>query len=309
MDTRDLKYFITIAEEKNISKAAGRLSVAQPTLSQFLNKFEKEVDSQLFIRMGHGVRLTYAGEVFLRYATHILSEFHRAQSELNDIKKLNSGRILFGIGPYRGSGLFPPILRKFNEHYPNIKLEIIEEESLILERLIASGKLDVALVASNSALTNVEYVPYKKDEVVIIASKSHPILKVAHPATDNTSFPYVGYDEFVKYGFLLGRSDTILGQVALEEFAKCKKQPPIISRNLNAFFAAALAAKGVGLALTYASCSRLFPNARFLSLKPDGRYIDLYLAYPKNNYKSKAVQAFTKLIFDMKKKEENQHRK
>jgi DNA-binding transcriptional LysR family regulator len=307
MDTRDLKYFVVIAEEKNISKAAERLFVAQPTLSQFLNKFEKEVGSKLFIRMGRGVRLTYAGEVFLRYATHILTDFHRAQGEVNDIENLNSGMIIFGISPYRGSGLFPPILRKFNERYPNIRLEIIEDDSFVLERLTASGRLDMALVGSNTALTKVEYVPYKKDEVIIIANKAHPILQYANPATENTGFPYVAYDDFVKYGFLLGKSDTILGQVALEEFAKCKKQPPIISRNLNAFFAASLADKDVGLALTYASCSRLFPNAKFLSLGPDGRFIDLYLAYPKNNYKSKAVQAFTNLIFELEEQSENQH--
>ncbi len=301
MDTRDLMYLVVIAEERSISKAAERLYIAQPTLSQFLNKFEKEIGSQLFIRMGRGIRPTYAGAELLQYARHMLADYHRMQNKLHDIEALNAGRILFGISPYRGAGLFPPILKRFNELHPAIDLEIIEDNSLALEKLIATGKLDMALTASNSNLMKVEYVPFIQDEVVVIANKEHPILQEAHTSTHNKNFPYVTFDSVMNYGFLLGKSNTILGQIATKEFAKSKKRPHIISRNLHAYFAAALAAHGVGLALTYRSCNTHSTDVALLSLGDAGYYVDLFLVYPQNNYKSKAVQALTKIMFEIQK--------
>ena len=88
MEMKELDYFIAIAEEKSISKAAERLFMAQSSLSQFLSILENNVGSKLFIRTSRGVRLTQEGELMLQYAYKTLAEYRSVQNEIKDMKQL-----------------------------------------------------------------------------------------------------------------------------------------------------------------------------------------------------------------------------
>ena len=94
MEMKELDYFIAIAEEKSISKAAERLFMAQSSLSQFLSILENNVGSKLFIRTSRGVRLTQEGELMLQYAYKTLAEYRSVQNEIKDMKQLKSGRVM-----------------------------------------------------------------------------------------------------------------------------------------------------------------------------------------------------------------------
>lgn len=90
MEMKELAYFIAIAEERSISKAAERLFMAQSSLSQFLSILENNVGSKLFVRTSRGVRLTQEGELMLQYAYKTLSEYRSVQNEIKDMKQLKS---------------------------------------------------------------------------------------------------------------------------------------------------------------------------------------------------------------------------
>ena len=84
MELKELEYIVTIAEEGGISKAAQKLYLAQSSLSQFLSRYESELDVKLFQRTGSGVRPTAAGEVFIRNARQMLQQFERVKTELKE---------------------------------------------------------------------------------------------------------------------------------------------------------------------------------------------------------------------------------
>ena len=180
MDMKELTYIVTIADEGSISRAAEKLYMAQSSLSQFLQQYEAELGTSLFMRTARGVRPTPSGAVFLAHARQILLEYHRAKSELWDIEELKGGQIELGISTFRGTYLLPRVLKRFQELYPNIHVEITEKDSLFLEDMLLEGLLDIALLGLPSIKLNNHVDFLTRDEIYIVAAKNHPVMQHVH---------------------------------------------------------------------------------------------------------------------------------
>src|SRR5699024_2838314 len=105
MNERELLYIKTIADTKSISKAAEELFIAQPSLSQALQRIEKELGTHLFIREPRGMKLTYAGEKYYLMAKEILDIYSDFKSEITHINELKSGRLVIGVARYMGMNI------------------------------------------------------------------------------------------------------------------------------------------------------------------------------------------------------------
>ena len=147
MELKELRYIVTLAEEGSISRAADRLFMAQSSLSQFLQQYEKELGTVLFARTAKGIRPTTGGANFIENARQILLQYRRAENELWDSVNLEGGRIIFGISSFRGRYMLPGILADFQQKYPKVKVDIVEANSMELEEELTAGKLDLAVVA------------------------------------------------------------------------------------------------------------------------------------------------------------------
>ena len=134
MELKELEYIVAIAEEGSISKAAQRLYMAQSSLSQYLSRCEAELQVKLFARTGAGVRLTAAGEIYVRNARQMLWQYHRIRSELQETEQETGGRILFGISSFRGAALIPPVLKRFRTAFPAVEVRITELNSSELKK-------------------------------------------------------------------------------------------------------------------------------------------------------------------------------
>ena len=165
MEIRDLEYFIAIAEEKSISKAAGRLYMAQSSLSQFLSSYEANLGYPLFIRTASGVRLTEAGKLLLDFAYQSAAAYHRVQDQMQDIANLKGGHVILGISSFRGSYLLPPVLKVFRSKYPDIHVRIEEQNSLALEQMLLTGEIDVALLAMPEKHSRIKAQFLMEDEI------------------------------------------------------------------------------------------------------------------------------------------------
>lgn len=297
MDFKELTYIVTIADEGSISRAAEKLYMAQSSLSQFLQQYEAELGSRLFNRTARGVRLTAAGTAFIYHARGMLQQYHRAQSELGDIESLQGGRIELGISTFRGGYLLPPVLKRFRDSYPNVHVEITELDSAMLEERIIGGYLDIGLVALPLARLKHKTDFLMRDEVVLVAHKSHPVMEFAQHAPDGRS--WVRFEDAAHFEFILGGPGTMLGRIARMEFRKRDMVPIAYNTNITAPFAAALARSGAALALTYHSCRETSSETAYLSLGPEGIFIELALAYPPDGYRSKATMALGELMHEM----------
>lgn len=292
---KEFVYLITLAEEGNISRAAERLYMAQSSLSQFLQQFEAELGVKLFIRTSKGIRPTHNGEEFISHARSMLLEYQRAKNQLWDNENLTAGKIMFGISTFRGLRMLPKILKRFNEKYPKVSVEVIEENSMRLEELLLEGRLDLAVVAMPTVKLNNEVSILKRDEILLVANKEHPVTEHMHKIQGAPGY-WIDLKDTVQYEYIMSGYDTILGSFGRERLRREKLKWISSNNHISAPMAVAMAREGLGLAFTYQSCAEAYDNIQYLRIGREGAFLDLGIAFPSGEYHSKGAREMEKVV-------------
>ncbi|MFC5470648.1 LysR substrate-binding domain-containing protein [Cohnella suwonensis] len=147
MTPQHLKYVLTLAEEKNFSKAAQKLFITQPSLSQFIKNLESQLNVQLFDRSTAPIRLTYAGEIYVDAAHKIQAVQTELDNQLTDLHNLNLGELRIGTTPFRASCLLPKSIGAFRQKHPRVNIHIVEDKESALESMLSEGNLDMCILA------------------------------------------------------------------------------------------------------------------------------------------------------------------
>ncbi|MER6910275.1 LysR substrate-binding domain-containing protein [Streptomyces sp. NPDC000594] len=176
MQFQQLVYFVAVAETRHFTRAAERVHVAQPSLSQQIRALEKELGAELFSRARGNIALTDAGEALLPLARRILADADTARQEVQELARLRRGRVRLGATPSLCTGLLPELLMVFHQRHPGIRLLIEEGGSHDLVRQLARGALDLALIVlplppGSPALTTVELL---HEDLVLVSASSTP---------------------------------------------------------------------------------------------------------------------------------------
>ncbi len=145
MEMRQLNYFIALAEETSVSRAAVKLSVAQPAISRQIRMLEEELGVALFHRTGRGMKLTSAGRFFESRLRTILSDLQELEHDVRQQKGLIEGKVVLGLPPTESHILVPRLLRSLRQSHPGIELRIVEAFSGDVSELLTTGHIDVAL--------------------------------------------------------------------------------------------------------------------------------------------------------------------
>ncbi|MBD0736696.1 LysR family transcriptional regulator [Streptomyces sp. CBMA29] len=177
MQFQQLAYFVAVADARHFTRAAERVHVSQPSLSQQIRALETELGAPLFSRARGNITLTDAGEALLPLARRILADADTARHEVLELAQLRRGRVRLGATPSLCTGLLPDVLRVFHDRHPGVRLLIEESGSHDLVRELARGGLDLALVVlplpnPSPALTTVEL--FQEDLVVISSAAAEP---------------------------------------------------------------------------------------------------------------------------------------
>jgi DNA-binding transcriptional LysR family regulator len=146
MDIRQLKYFLTIAEEGQITSAAKKLHMAQPPLSQQLKLLENELGVKLVERGARTIKLTDAGEILLNRARQILELSDAAVKEISDFSKGVKGTLYIGTVSSSGTTLLNERMADFHENYSGVKFEIFEGNTFTIIDLLNKGIIEVGIV-------------------------------------------------------------------------------------------------------------------------------------------------------------------
>ncbi len=177
IELRHLRYFVAVAEEGHITRAAERLGIQQPPLSQLIKAIERELDAQLFRRKPRGVELTEAGRTFRANAQALLAQYERMFDLTRSAARGESGRLCIGVtptGPFHPS--VPTIIRAFRELYPRVTVTIDEcLRTQLLEQLRAA-KLDVAFLrASIAEFPDLMVHPLLVEPMIVALPTGHPL--------------------------------------------------------------------------------------------------------------------------------------
>ena len=152
MELRHLRYFIAVAEERHITRAAERLGMQQPPLSQRIKAIERELDVQLFRRKARGVELTEAGHTFLDNARAMLAHFDHTFETTRRTARGEQGRICVGVTPTTPFHPFVPrVIRAFREAYPQVFLRLEERLGNELVEQLRNERIDAAFIRTQIA--------------------------------------------------------------------------------------------------------------------------------------------------------------
>ncbi len=146
MDIKQLIYFISIVKENNITKAAEKLHVSQPSVSKFLRMLEEELNVSLIERNTRNFKITDAGRILLHRAEQVVELLETTVKEVKNYSERFKGTLSIGTIPSSGVELLPERLDFFHKNYPSINFEIREGDTYKILELLANGKVEIGLV-------------------------------------------------------------------------------------------------------------------------------------------------------------------
>ncbi|PTM57653.1 LysR family transcriptional regulator [Desmospora activa] len=303
MELRQLRYFVEAARLSNFTRAAERLRVAQPALSQQIGNLERELGVALFDRSRRGVKLTEVGEAFLIGAERTLTEAQRAEDEAKGFVGLPRGKVTVGALGSLVQAKLPQMLVAFRQAYPEVEVSIWEETTFLLFGALQTGDLDLAIihvldgafprqVAGLKPPPGVVVTPLYEDELVLVVAENHPLAK-----REKVSFRELQEQPFVCFREGSGIRAILLAACAEEGF-----QPHIPYESTTP---RSLVAAGLGVAVLSRSMVKLpGPPVAVVSLEPPlsrsvaifrikGRYLspaaETFLRYAENYLTSKQL--------------------
>lgn len=178
MELRHLRYFITVAQELNFTRAAERLHIAQPPLSQQIQALETELGLQLFDRKKRPLELTVAGQVFLEEACLVIAQVERAIALTQRANRGEIGRLTLGVNSAIANSLLPDILRTFRDRFPDVKLVLRELTSFQQIQDLGDRRIDVGFDSLPNPYKNeaeLTFMPILEEPLVIALPENHPL--------------------------------------------------------------------------------------------------------------------------------------
>jgi DNA-binding transcriptional LysR family regulator len=171
-----LAYFVAVADTRHFTRAAERMRVAQPSLSQQVRALERDVGAELFHRIRGNLSLTEAGETLLPFARRMLAEVESAYQAVRELDELGRGRVRLGATPSLCTGLLPAMLAGFRAAYPGIELTVHESGSRDLQTELSEGGLDLAIIVDSRLRdeNRLSTLPLLIEELVVISAKDRP---------------------------------------------------------------------------------------------------------------------------------------
>lgn len=292
MELRQLQYALRIAEEHNFSRAAEKLHIAQPSLSQQLSKLEKEIGVLLFQRTTNSVELTYAGSIFVQKAQQIIDMVEQLKQEMEDISEMKKGRLVIGSMPMTGSTILPFVLPVFQSAYPNIELLLIEETSANLEILTSQGQTDLSLLMLPLREDTLVYDPLLEEKIVLAVPPGHSLASLYSKEKE------VPVSMLKNEPFIALKKGQGFRQLTKELCERAGFTPQIVFESSNMETIQSLVAAGMGVAFVpFFISKRAWSEMSPVHLPLQGHPTrSLVMARRKGRYMSKAAEAFVEVM-------------
>lgn len=276
--------FLTVASELHFSRAARRLHVSQPALSQQIRSLEKTLGAALFDRSSRATELTPAGRVLLDAAPRVLFEAERAQSLVSQAADGAVGLLVVGSVGTALASITPRILRAMRASFPDLQLEVSQQDTAAQITALADGRLDVGLVRAAPATATVAVEHLVSEPLLAAVPGDHPLAE-----RDEIEPEALAGEPFVLWPRPLGMAffDIITSYCRDHGFS-----PRIVAEGADIETQLGLVAAGLGVSLQPAYYANLRPpGVVFRSLSGDVPMVALQVAWRRAD-RSPAVAHF-----------------
>ena len=285
MDTRLLRYFVAVAEERHFGRAAQLLHMAQPPLSQQIKQLEEQLDTQLLVRTTRKVELTPAGELLLARARVLLLELEQLERDVRLVGQGATGVIRLGSTGSATFRLMPRLIEASAQQMPGLQLNVRGEMlTPQMTEALTEGRLDLAILRPPVSGQDIDYMLLERDQLAVVLPAGHPL--AAQPELELAA---LRHEKFICYPQYSAVNTVFIEACRRAGFVPDVAQEVSETSTLLSFVAAGL---GIGLL----PMSQYFPHDTKLVFRPlrNAPSVDLAIAWKAGN-PSALVQNFLRL--------------
>ncbi|MDT6963316.1 LysR family transcriptional regulator [Cupriavidus sp. SZY C1] len=174
MELRHLRYFVAVAEERNFTRAAQRLHIAQPPLSRQIQQLEEELGVQLFERNARPLKLTETGKFFYSHAVHLLAQTSELESMTRRVGNIERSLSVGFVGSTL-YGMLPKIIRRFRDENKSVELSLHEMSTMDQIRALKDGRIDVGFGRIRHEDANIRRVILREEKMIVALPIGHPL--------------------------------------------------------------------------------------------------------------------------------------
>jgi DNA-binding transcriptional LysR family regulator len=302
MEVRHLRYFVAVAEEGSFTRAAARLGIQQPPLSQQLQALERELGVRLFERLPRGVELTPAGTAFLEDARAMMAGLETAKGRARRVASGIQGSVVLGLATSAATHrIVPDAVALFRARYRDVHLAFVEGNAAALTEALLAGHADAALLRSpvdQPASLRIESL--FREPMLATVPATHPLAARAA----RRSPPHVTLRELAAEPLILVRRPGAPGMYA-DFLAACNKggmKTQVVAEVRNMLTNILLVASGVGVSVVPASMAGIqAERVRYLRLRGAGQLAAPLTLLTRRDETNPAVARFAAIAHEVAK--------
>ena len=290
MELRYLKYFVTVAERQNFTRAAEQLHVAQPAISQQIKSLEEELGVSLLHRTKRSVKLTAAGNAFLSEAKEILAHAELSKQIARRAARGETGSLAIGCVSASVSGFLPELIQSYRKRFPAVRVHLFELTPEQQLQAFARKKIDVGFTRPLAASDEKNFTQERiyRDRLMLAVPETHSLAKAGQ----------VRLEKFAAEDFVMFKRSEApkLVDAMTQLCAKAGFTPQVVSEPPMIHTVLMAVAAGIGVAIVPGCVRRpRQPGVAFLPVRPVSPVIDLVLTRPKGE-PSPTVSAWLELV-------------
>jgi DNA-binding transcriptional LysR family regulator len=210
-DLTDLQLIVNIGDASSLTRGAEKSHLSLPAASNRVKNLEDHFGTRLFHRNSQGVTLTPSGEAFLRHARLVLRQIDHLRGDIHEYARGIKGQVRMLANTTAMTEFMPAVLSRFLASHPDVTVELRERLSYLVIKAVSEGSADIGIVAGKPASSELEYIPYREDRLVLVTPIEHPLSDLTEVAfSDTLAFEYVGLSEWSAiHAFLIQAADKL----------------------------------------------------------------------------------------------------
>lgn len=291
-----LRIFYEAAKHLSCTKAAKKLYITQPAVTTQVKLFEEYCNLKLFKKKGRKLYLTDEGRTLYEYARKIFEYEKEIEGVIEELRELKRGVLRLGTTKTYARYFMPFLITSFHEAYPQIKIHLDEGSSLDMIHSLLELKNEVAIIAKANDSSDIRFIPFSHEELVLILAPDHRLAQRRR----------ISLDKLIGEPIIMKEKGSGTRKVINELFERRGITPNILMETSNTEFIKQLVQRGEGISFVVREAASIELQEKKLatvSIKGEKLFLDVSIAYLKNQHLSSPAQAFLDILFKMAPKE------
>jgi len=292
MNLNQLRVFYEAARTGSFTSAAKKLCITQPAVTAQIKTFEDQCNLKLFKKKGRSLYLSDEGSTLYEYTRRIFEYEKEVEDVIEEMRKLKRGTLRLGTSKAYARYFMPFLISSFHEAFPHIKVHLDEGSSMDILRSLVGLKNEVAVIAKVEEDSNVTFLPFKRDELILILAPTHSLSKKKS----------VSVEELVHEPMIMKEMGSGTRKQINDLFSRKGLTPNVLMETSNTEFIKQLVQRGEGISfLVEEAVAAEIKEKKLTTVPLEGKapFLDVSIAYLKDQHLSHPARAFVEMLKKM----------